>query len=135
MFSLAEIEKSISSKHQQHLENKAIASTISLAEQQQANLASEFAKQLYERIIKFDQELDAENEVGMRLVSFGQTITFHVSDVGYYNPSMILFLGNTEGNRVELVQHVSQISFLLMALPKSNPESPKRTIGFIQPSD
>jgi Family of unknown function (DUF6173) len=113
--------------------NEALDSTNFLAEFQRLNLASEFATKLLERIKHFDTELDNDHEVGMKLVSFGQATTFHVSDVGYYNPSILLFIGYTdEGNRVELIQHVSQFSFLLLTLPRLNPEQPKRPIGFIQ---
>ncbi len=120
-------------KAHNHRNSEAVDSTNFLADLQRLNLASGFAKRLLLQITQFDAELDADHEVGMKLVSFGQSITFHVSDVGYYNPSLILFIGLTEdGNRVELVQHVSQISFLLTVLPKLHPEKPKRKIGFIQ---
>ncbi|OKH45938.1 hypothetical protein NIES30_18245 [Phormidium tenue NIES-30] len=116
-------------------ENQAIESTNFLAEFQRSNLASEFAEKLLSRINRFDSGLDGEHEVGVKLVSFGQSVTFHVSNVGYFNPSLILFVGLTEdGNQVELMQHVSQISFLLIALPKLEPDQPKRPIGFIQES-
>ncbi|QDP99435.1 hypothetical protein FOH38_02065 [Lysinibacillus fusiformis] len=95
------------------------------------NLASEFYKRLVEMINQFDEDLDETEEVGMRLVSFGQTIQFHVQDLGYYNPSLIRFFGkNEDGSDIELIQHVSQISFLLMAVKRLNPEEPKRKIGF-----
>lgn len=95
------------------------------------NLASEFHDRLVQMINKFDEELDQDHEVGMRLVTFGQSITFHVEDIGYWNPSLIRFYGKLEnGSPVELIQHVSQISFLLMAVKRLNPEQPKRKIGF-----
>jgi len=95
------------------------------------NLASEFYKRLVEMINEFDEKLDDTEEVGMRLVSFGQTVQFHVEDIGYYNPSLITFIGKTaEGKDIELIQHVSQISFLLMAVPRLNPDEPKKKIGF-----
>lgn len=95
------------------------------------NLASEFHKRLMEIIAEFEQALDEAQEVGMRLVTFGQTITFHVRDIGYYNPSLIRFYGLNEetGSPIELVQHVSQISFLLMAVRPVGGQEPKR-IGF-----
>lgn len=112
---------------------KAIAATSFLADIQKASLASEFADKLVNRISAFNENLDAEHEVGLQLVSFGQSITFHVQDIGYWNPSLIMFTGLTEQKqKVELIQHVSQISFLLMGLPKLDPEKPKRKIGFIQ---
>ena len=95
------------------------------------NKASEFCKKLYEMIRQFDDRLDQEHEVGVRLVSFGQTVNFHVTRLGYYDPSLIRFQGSLEdGSPVELIQHVSQISFLLMAMKRSDPTQPKKPIGF-----
>jgi hypothetical protein len=95
------------------------------------NLASEFYKRLVEMINEFDEKLDPEHEVGARLVSYGQTVLIHIEDLGYYNPSLIKFHGRLEdGSKVELIQHVSQISFLLMAVKRLNPDEPKKRIGF-----
>lgn len=96
------------------------------------NLACEFHKRLVEWINKFDSSLEQEYEVGVRLVSFGQTVVFHLDDIGYWNPSLISFQGTTEdGQPVELIQHVSQISILLMKLKRPDPDKPKKKIGFI----
>jgi hypothetical protein len=95
------------------------------------NLASEFYNRLTEWISEFDKSLDDEYEVGVRLVSFGQSITFHINDMGYWNPSLISFHGVTEkGDPVKLIQHVTQISILLTKLKRLDPEKPKRPIGF-----
>lgn len=97
----------------------------------EANYASEFYKHLVEQINDFDDELDPEYEVGLRLVSFGQSVSFHVRDLGYQNPSLIFFFGETDrGQPVQLIQHVSQISFLLMKVKRPDPTQPKRPIGF-----
>jgi len=101
-----------------------------IAERQ--NRASEFYKRLAEWINDFDAALDQEHEVGVRLVTFGQTVVFHLEDMGYYDPSLICFFGTTDdGSPVQLVQHVSQISMLLMTLPRKDPSKPKRPIGFV----
>lgn len=90
--------------------------------------------ELIDRIQKFESELDEEYEVGMQLVSFGNTTQFSVSSLGYTDPSIIWFAGLLDdGSHVELVQHVSQISFLMIALKRSNPEKPKPLIGFFIP--
>ena len=74
----------------------------------QENYASEFHKRLVEWINTFDAALDQAHEVGVRLVSFGQTVVFYLHDIGYWNPSLISFQGFTEdGSPVELIQHVS----------------------------
>jgi hypothetical protein len=122
--------------NQAHRKNEAIDSTNFLADVQRSNLASEFARHLLSQIRRFDSELDPDHEVGMKLVSFGQSNTFHVDSIGFYNPSLVVFVGLTEdSNRVELIQHTSQINFLLLALPKLQPDQPKRKIGFLQVSD
>lgn len=80
---------------------------------------------------EFDGGLDQTHEVGMRLVSFGREIVFHVTGLGYWNPSLIIFHGKLEnGEVVQLVQHVSQLSFLLMALKREDPSKPKSPMGF-----
>lgn len=108
--------------------DRALARAASLAVE---NTADNFHKRLLEYIVAFDNSLDQNKEVGVRLVSFGQTVTFRVEDIGYYNPSLICFYGTTEdGNSVQLVQHVSQISFLLTALPCLDPNKRKSEIGF-----
>ncbi|CDZ93502.1 DUF6173 family protein [Pseudomonas saudiphocaensis] len=95
------------------------------------NLADEFHRRLINWINEFHKSLDEEHEVGARLVNFGQAITFHVEDIGYWNPSLISFQGRNElGEPVELIQHVSQISILLVAMKRENIQQPKRPIGF-----
>jgi hypothetical protein len=108
----------------------------SMVEALSDNLASEFCQKLYASIQQFDAQLDNSREVGMRLVAFGQAITFSVSRLGYTDPSLIHFYGLLDtGQPVELIQHVSQISFLLTAIPRLNPDKPKPLIGFHHPAD
>lgn len=91
--------------------------------------ADGFYERLTDYIINFEKELDEAHEVGARLVSFGQAITFHIEDLGYWNPSLITFSGRLDdGSPVKLIQHVSQISVLLTAVKKLNPE--RESIGY-----
>jgi hypothetical protein len=117
-------------EHQANLDE----ATLFLAEVHRASMATAFRERLIAAIKRFDDGLDSNEEVGMRLVSFGQTITFHVEDIHCHNPSLLFFLGVTDaGQRVQLVQHVSQLSFLLIALPRRNPTEPKKPFGFQSP--
>lgn len=95
------------------------------------NLADEFYRRLYDYIVKFENGLGENEEVALKLVSFGETVTIIVEDLGYWNPSLITFHGKTlKGERVKLIQHVSQISFLLIAVKTERPVQPQERIGF-----
>lgn len=85
---------------------------------------------IIERIKEFEDSLDEEHEVALKLSSFGQSITLSVTDIGYSNPSILTFHGLVGDSCATLIQHVSQLSFLLLSVKKANPEAPPRRIGF-----
>lgn len=92
------------------------------------------AEWMHERLGKYIKEfeagLDDEHEIGAHLVSFGQNISFHIQEVGYYGPDIISFTGlDQDGRRVNLIQHISQLSVLLVAMKKL--DARPRRIGFI----
>ncbi|MFY9642756.1 MAG: DUF6173 family protein [Rhodomicrobium sp.] len=62
-------------------------------------------QRLGEYIEQFEAELDDNQEIGARLVSFGQAITFHIDEVSYYGPDIITFYGaNEAGEKLQLIQ-------------------------------
>lgn len=85
---------------------------------------------LCEYIKDFQENLDEDHEVCAQLASFGQSILMQVTDLGYANPSLITFNGYVNGQYCELIQHISQLNFLLMSCPKAEPDKPPRRIGF-----
>ena len=106
-----------------------------MTEINQPYTAKNIFNELIERIKKFESELNQEHEVGMQLVTFGESTQFSVLNLGYTDPSIIWFEGIlADGSHVELVQHVSQISFLMIALKREDPEKPKAPIGFSFPT-
>lgn len=79
----------------------------------------------------FHRELEDDYEVAGQLVNFGQEVTFSFTGIGYFNPSLIRFFGEkADGSPIELIQHVSQISVMLIKQPRAHLEEPKRPIGF-----
>jgi len=102
---------------------------IWLTDPQKEYYAEAFWKIIAIHIIKFEEELDEKEEVGAKLVTFGDNIIIHVEELGFWNPQLITFSGYTEdGKRVRLIQHINQISFLLMAVPRKQPE--RKRVGF-----
>jgi len=100
------------------------------------NLAAQLSRQLLDYVYDFDNGLDQDHEPAMKLVNFGQAITVRVNAIGYSNPNLISFFGTLEDESpVHLVQHVSQINFLMVAAKRKDCQKPKRAIGFIEPPE
>jgi len=83
-------------------------------------------------IREFEANLDHDHELGARMVSFGTTVQFHIVDMGYWNPDIVTFDGLDEaGHRMKLIQNVSQLNVLLVAMPKRAENEEPRRIGFV----
>ncbi len=78
----------------------------------------------------FEEDLDDNHEVALKLCHFGQNILLNVTEISYHNPSLIFFYGTVNGKESQLIQHVNQISFLLTSVEKIDPNAPPRRIGF-----
>jgi len=101
------------------------------AEAREAQSAAGCVRRLEAQIRLFESQLDAAHDVGIRLVNFGSEITFHVTDIGSVEPDLIVFSGKTQaGAPVRLIQQRSQVDFLLTTLERSDPDQPKRPVGF-----
>ena len=89
----------------------------------------------YEVIMKqikdFEDELDDEHEIAIQLASFGKDILLNVTDIGFSNPNTLVFYGLVNGQNASLIQHMSMLSFLLLAVKKQEPTKPARRIGFM----
>lgn len=98
--------------------------------------AGRAAEAMFNRIVayirEFEANLDKEHEIGARMVSFGDTVQFHIVDMGYWNPDIVTFDGLDEaGRRMKLIQNVSQLNVLLVAMPKRVEHDEPRRIGFV----
>lgn len=82
----------------------------------------------------FEGTLDSEHEVGLILTNFGQSLTIQVTEIGYEESVLMIFKGYVNGKMSTLIQHVSQLNFLLTSIEKE-PNRPKRTIGFVAPKE
>lgn len=84
---------------------------------------------LVHAIREFEKRLDNDHEVGARLVTFGNNMQFHIQDIGWSAPDIIVFHGVTDqGEPVQLIQNIAQLNVLLIGMRKSEPEP--RRIGF-----
>ncbi|PVA09626.1 hypothetical protein DC366_13140 [Pelagivirga sediminicola] len=92
------------------------------------------AKWAYERLAlyikNFEKTLDSEHEVAMGFVG-GDTGVLKIEGMGYFDPDIVTFYGSdVKGIKTQLVQHVSQLSVLLRAVPKPQAQAEPERIGF-----
>lgn len=87
-------------------------------------------KAIREYFEQFEAELDSGQEIAIRLASFGNEVDFRLEKIGFTLPSLITFIGVTDvGEKIQLVQHVSQLSYMLRAVEKLN-DQPTRIAFF-----
>lgn len=92
------------------------------------------AEWAYERLIlyiqNFEKTLDNEHEVAMGFVGSDAGV-LRIEGMGYFDPDIITFYGSdATGGKTQLVQHVSQLSVILRALPKPAAQEAPARIGF-----
>ena len=85
---------------------------------------------IMDKIRNFEEQLDDNHEIALNLASFGTNKTMRVTDIGYHNPNLIFFYGIVDDRESTLIQHVSQLNFLLTSVEKPDPAKPPVRIGF-----
>lgn len=99
--------------------------------QQPPNPAQWMHQRLVHQIIAFEKNLGPDHEVGGRFVEGPGSDPLHISNLASWGPDMIVFMGEyADGRKFELIQHYSQVSILLMAVPKASESDEPRRIGF-----
>jgi Family of unknown function (DUF6173) len=93
------------------------------------------AEWAYDRLIlyirNFEGQLDASQEIAMGFAG-DEAGVLRIEGIGFFDPDILTFYGRDEaGAKTQLIQHVSQLSVTLRAVPKITAgEDPPRRIGF-----
>ena len=105
-----------------------------VAEAINPGLASLLCKHIINRINEFEKDIPDNMQAGGRFVSASDGFTFSINDVCYSNPNLLVFYGQSNGCSVQLLQHITQLNLLLVAVPRTDDLSkPRRKIGFQPP--
>lgn len=89
-------------------------------------------EKIMENIRDFESTLDEQHEIALLLSSFGTSTLMLVTKIEFQNPDMLYFYGFVDGKKAQLIQHTSQLNFLITSVPKADPTKEPRRIGFIQ---
>lgn len=88
-----------------------------------------FAKWKYEKILEqikeFEDDLDDEHEAAIQFAGFE---TMYVTGIGYQNPDILYFYGLVGNSDATIIQHMSQLNLLLLAVEKRDKNRPARRI-------
>ena len=95
-------------------------------------VADDFSNQrIVTWINEFHKSLSDKFEVGIKLDHLGKKVSFYVDHIGHSNASLISFRGHQEnGEKVQFVKHLSQVSIELLSLNRRTVDQPKTPIGF-----
>jgi len=92
------------------------------------------AEWAYERLIlyiqNFEEQLDNKHEIAVGFAG-GTAGVLRIEGVGFFDPDIVTFYGRDEfGSKTQLIQHVTQLSVTLRALPKLVEKEEPNRIGF-----
>jgi hypothetical protein len=88
--------------------------------------AADMVRSLVMRVVEFDKALPSEQETSIRLFAAGAEIELVLEDVASLGTSVLVFSGQTPaGASLEVVQHVSQLNFVLAGRARPDPAEPK----------
>ena len=119
-------------------------SLLDMTEELENNIANSHrnnpAKWEYDQLVDFIKEFEAtlndDQEVGLQVFPHSGATGYYVREIECWSPYIIAFHCFTQdGRKATLIQHHSQLNFLLTVLPKHNPQLPAKRIGFRVYSD
>jgi len=92
------------------------------------------AEWAYERLViyiqNFEEQLDNEHEVAVGFVG-GDAGVLRIEGLGFFDPDIVTFYGQDGGGtKTQLIQHVTQLSVMLRAVPKVADAAEPNRIGF-----
>ena len=98
------------------------------------NPAKWMCKRLIELINEFEEDIPQNQQAGVQLPLFGNEI-LQIDGVGYEGTEVLIFcLLSRTRSHVRLVQHITQLNLLLVAVQRTDDLSkPRRKIGFETP--
>ena len=88
-----------------------------------------------EQIQEFENNLDDNTEVAIQLSAFGKSVVMAVHEISFQNPDLLYFYGVVDNQPAQLIQHISQLNFLLIAVkkPDSSNKARRLAVGFHYP--
>ncbi|MBN9983100.1 DUF6173 family protein [Rhizobium laguerreae] len=102
---------------------------VAAIERRKNNPSGYIHERMMQIIAEQEQLLSAEQELGVAVVG-GNAPSFHLRSIGYSNPDLLRFVGtDPDGNTVQIVQHHTQMSIMIVSVPKLGEKAFR--VGFV----
>ena len=95
----------------------------------QPHRASGILEKIKASVRAFEQTLQPGEAVGVMLAAYGSGI-MAVSEISYLDPDLFVFRGMIDDNEAVLIQHRSQLNFVLMRINAKDTRGRSAPIGF-----
>lgn len=121
--------------YQPNMKIDEISERIQQGLEKRSGYANVMYKCLLEEISEFESGLNLDEEIGAYLTSFGGGMCLHIESIKYRDPYYMILSGSTDqGQKVRLVQHVTQTSILFVPVKVMAEENRQpRRFGFCIP--
>ncbi|MEM9796112.1 MAG: DUF6173 family protein [Pseudomonadota bacterium] len=128
----AEIMEGAALNREVHADGKDHAPPVPEKPKRPASAAEWAYRRLVLYLRAFEDTLDEDHEAAMGFTGGpgGPAGLLRIEGVGFSAPDLVTFAGqDRDGNRAQLIQHVSQLNVVLRAIQKA-PDKPPYRIGF-----
>lgn len=86
-------------------------------------------EKIREYVQAFENSLRPDQEVGIMLAAYGPSVMI-VTNISFRDPALFIFRGFIDGKEAVLIQHRSQLIFVLTAMDIPDNKSKSGPIGF-----
>ena len=86
-------------------------------------------EEIREYVPAFEKSLRPDQEVGIMLAAYGPSVMI-VTNISFRDPALFVFRGLIDGKEAVLIQHRSQLNFVLTAMDIPDNSSRPGPIGF-----
>lgn len=85
--------------------------------------ANRIWKSICEEIKMFQNNINHNEEVALLIANLGQSVTLRLKAIGLLSTYLTYFKGtidNVDNVDCQVIQHIEQVNFLMMPVPKAN---------------
>ncbi len=85
--------------------------------------------ELQNQINTFQKNLSSKEDISISFAAY-ENKPIEINFISYHEPDFIYFYGTYNGNKIQIIQNIYQLNFMLIAYPKVKSSKEPNRIGF-----